>query len=210
MLTYFPETLRAGGLKETTDVCPVVRDGSGSPQRCGARWRRQGTVSKGFINSTEIVTAATTPSRAIEITCNQVNFLRNHNGTKSLVPWHQRQIDLPSWHEARWTRSYCWGVTRMGVTRRSARSNHWKVNKDGCCKEFFHAPHFAVPQSVVRSSLPCYRCTSAIFMPRKKKASPRSSSMCPCWRKSRSPQSASRETVLEEYRVRHNQMLLAG
>ena len=27
--------------------------------------------------------AATSPRRTIEITCNQVNFLRNHNGTKS-------------------------------------------------------------------------------------------------------------------------------
>ena len=84
MLTYFPETLRAEGVEKSTDVCPVVRDGSGSPQRCGARWRRQGTISKGFINSIEIVTAATTPRHAIEITCYQVNFLRNHNGTKSL------------------------------------------------------------------------------------------------------------------------------
>ena len=84
MLTYFPETLRARGVEKSTDVSPVVRDGSGSPQRCGARWWMQGTISKGFINSTEIVTAATTPRRAIEIACNQVNFLRNHNVTKSL------------------------------------------------------------------------------------------------------------------------------
>ena len=89
MLTNFPETLRAWGggggeVEKSTDVCSVVRDGSGSPQRCGTRRRRQGTISKGFVNSTEIVTAATTPRRAIETTCNQVNFLRNHNGTKSL------------------------------------------------------------------------------------------------------------------------------
>ena len=51
MLTYFPETLRAGWFEKSTDVCPVVRDGSGSPQRGGARWRRQGTIRKGFINS---------------------------------------------------------------------------------------------------------------------------------------------------------------
>ena len=53
---------RARGLKKSTDVCPVVRDGSGSPQWCGARWRRQGRG--------EIVAAATTPNGAIEITCN--------------------------------------------------------------------------------------------------------------------------------------------
>ena len=65
-------------------VRPVVRNGSGSPQRWGARWRRQGTIRKGFINSTEIVSATTPPRSTINITCNQVNFLRNHDGTKSL------------------------------------------------------------------------------------------------------------------------------
>ena len=75
MLTDFPETLRAGGVEKSTDVCPVVRDGFGSPQRCGAGRRGQSTINKGFINSIETVTIATTPRRAIEITCNQVNFL---------------------------------------------------------------------------------------------------------------------------------------
>ena len=84
MLIHFPETLRAGWHEKSTDVCPVVRDGSGSPQWCGARWRRQGTISKGFINCTEIVLAARSPSCSIEITCYQVNLLRNHYGTKSL------------------------------------------------------------------------------------------------------------------------------
>ena len=65
-----PESLRAGGLKKTTDVRPIVRDGSGSPQLCGARRRRQSTISKGFINRTESATAATTPCCTIEITCN--------------------------------------------------------------------------------------------------------------------------------------------
>ena len=83
MLIHFPETLRARWFEKSTDVCPVVQDGSGSPQGCGARWRRQGTISIGFINSTEIVSRATSPSCSIEITCYQVNFLRNHNGTKS-------------------------------------------------------------------------------------------------------------------------------
>ena len=46
----------------------------------GARWRRQGTVRKCFVNSTEV---AIQPRSTIEITCNQVNLLRNHNGTKS-------------------------------------------------------------------------------------------------------------------------------
>ena len=39
---------------------------------------------KGFINGTKIVSAVTTPRCSTEITCNQVNFLRNHNDTKSL------------------------------------------------------------------------------------------------------------------------------
>ena len=54
-----------------------------SPQWCGTRWRRQDTISKHFIDSTEIVTAAASPRSTIEVTCNKVNFLRNHDGTKS-------------------------------------------------------------------------------------------------------------------------------
>ena len=94
MLIHFPETLKAKWHEKSTNVCPVVRNGSGSPQWCGARWRRQGTIRKGFINSTEIVTAATSPRCSIAITFHQVNlltnhdstdcFLRNQNGTKSL------------------------------------------------------------------------------------------------------------------------------
>ena len=41
---YFPKALRTRRFERSTDVCPVVRNGSGSPQRCGDRWRRQGTV----------------------------------------------------------------------------------------------------------------------------------------------------------------------
>ena len=83
MLTHFRETLRARWFEESTDVCPVVRNGSGSPQRCGARWRWQDTVQECFVNSTEVVFAAVPPCGTIEITCYQVNFLRNHDGTKS-------------------------------------------------------------------------------------------------------------------------------
>ena len=81
MFVHSPKALRTGWFEKSTDVCPVVRNGSGYPQRCGARWRRQGTIRKGFINSTEIVSAATTPRCSIEITCNHVNLLRNHNST---------------------------------------------------------------------------------------------------------------------------------
>ena len=45
--------------------------------------RKQDTVHKCFVNSTEIVSAAASPSWSIEITCNQANFLRNHDGTES-------------------------------------------------------------------------------------------------------------------------------
>ena len=44
---------------------------------------RQGTISKCFVNGTEVVSAATTPRSTTEITCNQVNFLRKQDGTKS-------------------------------------------------------------------------------------------------------------------------------
>ena len=80
---HFPKSIRARWFEKSADVCPVVGNGSGSPQWCGAGWRRQGTISKGFVTSTETVSAATTPRRSIKVTCNQVNFLRNHNGTKS-------------------------------------------------------------------------------------------------------------------------------
>ena len=84
MYVHFPKALRTQWFEKSTEVCLVVRNGSGSPQRCVAWWSRQGTIREGFINSTEIVSAATTPRCSIEITCNQINFLRNHNGTKGL------------------------------------------------------------------------------------------------------------------------------
>ena len=45
--------------------------------------KEKDTVSKGFVNSTEVVSAPTSPRNTIEITCNQVNFLRIHDDTKS-------------------------------------------------------------------------------------------------------------------------------
>ena len=83
MLLHFPKTVRTRWFEKSADVCPIVQNGSRSPQWCGARWRMQGTVRKCFVNSTEVVFAAIPPCSTIEITCNQVNFLRNHNGTKS-------------------------------------------------------------------------------------------------------------------------------
>ena len=69
--------------QNAADVCPLVRNGSGSPQWWGALWRWQDTVHRCFVNSTEVVFAAIPLCSTIEVTCNQVNFLRNHDGKKS-------------------------------------------------------------------------------------------------------------------------------
>ena len=66
MFVHFPKALGARGLEKTTDIRPVVRDGSGSPQWWGARRRKQDTVRKYFIDSTDIVAAATTPGYGVE------------------------------------------------------------------------------------------------------------------------------------------------
>ena len=83
MLIHFPESLRARWFEKSADVGPIVQNGSRSPQWCGARWCRQDTVHKCFVNSTKVVFAAMPPCGTIEVTCNQVNFLRNHDGTES-------------------------------------------------------------------------------------------------------------------------------
>ena len=51
MLVHLPEALRTGGLKKTTVVRPIVRNGSETPQRRGARRRRQSTISKSIARS---------------------------------------------------------------------------------------------------------------------------------------------------------------
>ena len=83
MLIQFPKALRTRWFEKSADVCPHVRNGSTSPQWWVARWPRQGTVREGFVNSILVVFAAVPPCSTIEITFNQVNFLRNHYGTKS-------------------------------------------------------------------------------------------------------------------------------
>ena len=80
---HLPISTGAWWFEKSTDVCPVVRNGSRSPRWCDAQWRMQGTVSKGFVNSTEVVSASASPRSTIEITCNQVNLLRNHDSTNS-------------------------------------------------------------------------------------------------------------------------------
>ena len=83
MLMDFLRTVRTQWFEKSADVCPIVGNGSKSPQWCAARWRRQGTVRKCSVNSTEVVFASIPPCSTIEVTCNQVNFSRNHNGSKS-------------------------------------------------------------------------------------------------------------------------------
>ena len=67
MLIHFPETLGAKWFEKSADVGPIVRNGSRSPQWCGARWRTQDTVHKCFVNSTEVVFAAMPPCGTIEV-----------------------------------------------------------------------------------------------------------------------------------------------
>ena len=43
----------------------------------GRRWQR--TVCKNFVDSTYVVSVAASPCCSIEITCNQVNLMTNHD-----------------------------------------------------------------------------------------------------------------------------------
>ena len=54
MLIHFPGSLRARRFEKSTGVGPIVWNGSRSPEWCGARWRRQDTVQKSFVNNTEV------------------------------------------------------------------------------------------------------------------------------------------------------------
>ena len=64
MLVHSPKSIRTWWFEKSADVC-------------------QGKISKCFVNSTEVVFAAIPPCSTIEVTCNQVNFLRNQDGTES-------------------------------------------------------------------------------------------------------------------------------
>ena len=83
MLVHFPKTVRARQFEKSTDVAPIVRNGSRSPQWWVAQRRRQDAVHKCFFNSTEVVFAKMPPCGTIEVTCNRVNFLKNQDGTES-------------------------------------------------------------------------------------------------------------------------------
>ena len=84
MFVNFPEFLRTKWLQKTEDIRQIVQDGSRSPQWWGAWRRRQGTVRKYFVKSTDSVAAATTPGCTIEVTRNQINVLTDYKSTNSL------------------------------------------------------------------------------------------------------------------------------
>ena len=70
-----------GRLQEPAHVGPASWNRTWSPQWCRDRRRWQSAVRKGFLNGTDVVPIAA-PSRCpIEIACNHVNLLRNHDST---------------------------------------------------------------------------------------------------------------------------------
>ena len=83
MLIHFPGSLRAKRYEKSTDVGPIVRNGPKSPQWWRTGWRRQDTVQKCFVVNSVVVFAAVPPRSTIGVTCNQVNFLKNQDGTES-------------------------------------------------------------------------------------------------------------------------------
>ena len=82
-LVHFPGTLRARWFEKPADVCPVVLNGSESAQWWGVRWRWQDTVH----NASSIALRLSLPryrhAAPLKLTCNQVNFLRNQDDTRS-------------------------------------------------------------------------------------------------------------------------------
>ena len=78
---HFPGSLRVKWFEKSADVGPIVQKDP-SPHS-GAQWRRLGNPQIAPSNSTEVVIASRFPCSTIEITCDQVNFLTYHNGTKN-------------------------------------------------------------------------------------------------------------------------------
>ena len=69
-------------------------------------------------------------------TLRAVRFLQQGH----LLSWLQRQIHPPSRHEARCARSYCWGGTRMGSTRRS-----FTCHFQSSCSQWSEGLHRIIP-----------------------------------------------------------------
>ena len=69
--------------EKSADVWPIVRNGTRSSQWWCGPVALASTVHECFVNGTDVVFAAIPPRSIIEITCNQVNFWRSHDGTKS-------------------------------------------------------------------------------------------------------------------------------
>ena len=83
MLIHFPKTLRPRWFEKSADVCPTVRNGIQVPTVVGV----PGGVGKILsINASSTVLRLSllhTATQYHSITCNQDNFLRNHDGMKS-------------------------------------------------------------------------------------------------------------------------------
>ena len=82
-LFTFQKRWEPGGLRNPQTSAQLSGMDPGHHYDVEARWRRQDTAHICFVNSTEVVSATTPPRSTVKITCNQVNFLRNHDGTKS-------------------------------------------------------------------------------------------------------------------------------
>ena len=81
MKPYFPVPIGFRRFKEPTNVSPVARNRSWSPQQCEDRRRWQRTVSRGLFDGTDVVSVAATPCSCVEITSNQVHMFVKHHST---------------------------------------------------------------------------------------------------------------------------------
>ena len=85
MHAYLPIPIWIGRFEESTDVSTVAGIDLGPLQWCRARRRWQHTVCESFVDSTHVVSVAASPCCSIEITCNQVNLMTNHDGSDELL-----------------------------------------------------------------------------------------------------------------------------
>ena len=79
MKPNFPVPIGFSSFKEATNVSPVARNRSRSPQRFGAKRQRQGAVGKGFLDGTDVVPVVAPPRSTVEATSHQVHiFVKRH------------------------------------------------------------------------------------------------------------------------------------
>ena len=74
MKAHQPLSIGFRPFKKPTNVSPIARNRSGSPQWCGAGRHRQKAVSKGFFDSTDVVPVVALPCSTVEVTSNQVHI----------------------------------------------------------------------------------------------------------------------------------------